>query len=72
MSRASRSAPPEARRFYDEVYAPGSQPAAAYYEGRERWERDAVDPFLEAADASNGILLEVGVPLIDMDEAGMR
>ena len=60
MSRASRSAPPEARRFYDEVYAPGSQPAAAYYEGRERWERDAVDPFLEAADASNGILLEVG------------
>jgi SAM-dependent methyltransferase len=60
MRRAPLSAPPEARRFYDEVYTPGQQPEAAFYAGREAWEREVVDAFLADVEDAHGAVLEVG------------
>jgi len=50
--------PVEARRFYDEVYEAGKEPEGAALEGREEWERTAVERFL--SDFRDGRLLEVG------------
>ncbi|MBL0173673.1 MAG: class I SAM-dependent methyltransferase [Ignavibacteria bacterium] len=60
MTRSPISAPPGARRFYDEVYAPGAEPDAAFCEGREDWERALVEAFLRDADARGASVLEVG------------
>jgi SAM-dependent methyltransferase len=51
--------PVEAKRFYDEVYKPGKEPEGAVLEGREEWERSAVEAFL-AEYGGGGRLLEVG------------